>query len=48
MTTEVDPFEAFEQGQAQGVRDPYPEWAELRRQTQQNIDHIQTNRPTSY
>jgi cytochrome P450 len=27
-----DPFEAFERAQTQGVRDPYPEWAELRRQ----------------
>ena len=24
------------------------EWAELRRQTQANIDHIQTNRPGTY
>src|SRR6266480_4412591 len=27
----LDPFEAFEEAQAQGVRDPYPEWAEMRR-----------------
>jgi cytochrome P450 len=26
-----DPFEAFERAQGAGVRDPYPEWAELRR-----------------
>ena len=32
MTTEVDPFEAFEQAQAGTARDPYPEWAKLRRQ----------------
>ena len=27
----LDPFDAFEEAQAQGVRDPYPEWAEMRR-----------------
>jgi cytochrome P450 len=27
--TERDPFEAFEEAQAQGTRDPYPEWAEM-------------------
>jgi cytochrome P450 len=24
-----DPFEAFEEAQGQGIRDPYPEWAEM-------------------
>jgi len=28
----ADPFEAFEEAQGQGVRDPYPKWAEMRRQ----------------
>jgi cytochrome P450 len=32
-TAAVDPFEAFEQAMAQGVRNPYPEWAEMRRQS---------------
>jgi cytochrome P450 len=27
----ADPFEAFEEAQAKGVRDPYPEWADMRR-----------------
>jgi len=26
----VDPFQAFEEAMAQGVRDPYPQWAEMR------------------
>ena len=33
MTTEAaarDPFEAFEEAQAGGVRDPYPDWASMR------------------
>ena len=30
MTLDVDPFEAFEEANAQGVRDPYPEWAAMR------------------
>jgi len=33
MTTEAtarDPFEAFEEANAQGVRDPYPDWASMR------------------
>jgi cytochrome P450 len=31
VAREEDPFEAFERAQAKGVRDPYPEWAEMRR-----------------
>ena len=30
---ELDVFEAFEQAQAKGARDPYPEWAEMRRRS---------------
>ena len=30
MTTEVDPFQRFEDAQAGGDRDPYPDWAEMR------------------
>ena len=33
MTLDVDPFEAFEEANAQGVRDPYPEWASMRAQS---------------
>src|SRR5438874_389370 len=33
MTLDVDPFEAFEEANAQGVRDPYPEWASMREQS---------------
>jgi cytochrome P450 len=29
----IDPFQAFEEAMARGVRDPYPQWAELRRQS---------------
>ena len=29
MTLDVDPFEAFEEANAQGARDPYPEWASM-------------------
>ncbi len=29
MSTAVDPFEAFDEAQAQGIRDPYPEWAAM-------------------
>jgi len=29
----VDPFQAFEEAMAQGVRDPYPQWAEMRQQS---------------
>ena len=33
MTTDVDPFERFEQANAGGVRDPYPDWAAMREQS---------------
>src|SRR3954465_6410599 len=32
MTLDVDPFQRFEEAQAGMERDPYPEWAEMRRQ----------------
>ena len=39
VAEERDPFEAFEQAQAGGVRNPYPEWAEmLRRAPVHEID----------